>query len=65
MPLPPDDSRRGRLELRGVEFRYPGAERAVLEGVDLVVEPGRTTAIIGSTGSGKSTLLNLIRGCTT
>lgn len=60
VPLPPDDSRRGRLELRGVEFRYPGAERAVLEGVDLVVEPGRTTAIIGSTGSGKSTLLNLI-----
>lgn len=60
VPMPPDDSRRGRLELRGVEFRYPGAERAVLEGVDLVVEPGRTTAIIGSTGSGKSTLLNLI-----
>jgi len=57
--LPDDVMVRGRLELRGVEFRYPGAERAVLEGVDLVVEPGRTTAIIGSTGSGKSTLLNL------
>jgi len=59
VPLPTDERARGRLELRGVEFRYPGAERAVLEGVDLVVEPGRTTAIIGSTGSGKSTLLNL------
>ncbi|MBO3102993.1 ABC transporter ATP-binding protein [Cellulomonas fengjieae] len=53
-------SRPGLVELQGVEFRYPGAERAVLHGVDLVAEPGRTTAIIGSTGSGKSTLLNLI-----
>jgi len=50
----------GRVELRGVEFRYPGAEKAVLHGVDLVAEPGQTTAIIGSTGSGKSTLLNLV-----
>jgi ATP-binding cassette subfamily B protein len=51
---------RGRVELRDVEFRYPGAESAVLHGVDLVAEPGRTTAIIGSTGSGKTTLVNLI-----
>lgn len=58
--LPTDARTRARLELRGVEFRYPGAERAVLEEVDLVVEPGRTTAIIGSTGSGKSTLLHLV-----
>lgn len=53
-------SRPGLVELRGVEFRYPGAEQAVLHGVDLVAEPGRTTAIIGSTGSGKTTLLNLV-----
>ncbi|WP_456845415.1 ABC transporter ATP-binding protein [Cellulomonas sp. P5_C6] len=53
-------NRPGLLELRGVEFRYPGAERSVLHGVDLVAEPGRTTAIIGSTGSGKTTLVNLI-----
>lgn len=53
-------SRPGLVELRGVEFRYPGAEEAVLHGVDLVAEPGRTTAIIGSTGSGKTTLLNLV-----
>ncbi|WP_123370578.1 ABC transporter ATP-binding protein [Cellulomonas sp. PhB150] len=54
------DARPGLLELRDVEFRYPGAEAAVLRGVDLVAEPGRTTAIIGSTGSGKTTLLNLV-----
>ncbi|MEN0129500.1 MAG: ABC transporter ATP-binding protein [Brevundimonas sp.] len=53
-------SRPGLLELRGVEFRYPGAEAAVLHDVDLVAEPGKTTAIIGSTGSGKTTLLNLV-----
>ncbi|WP_298460112.1 ABC transporter ATP-binding protein [uncultured Cellulomonas sp.] len=53
-------SARGRLELRDVEFRYPGAEAAVLRGVSLTALPGRTTAIIGSTGSGKTTLLNLV-----
>jgi ATP-binding cassette subfamily B protein len=51
---------RGHLELQSVEFRYPGAEEAVLRNVDLLARPGETTAIIGSTGSGKSTLLNLI-----
>ncbi|MFI6294539.1 ABC transporter ATP-binding protein [Nonomuraea sp. NPDC050790] len=50
----------GRVELRGVRFRYPGAQDDVLHGVDLVVAPGTTTAIVGSTGSGKSTLLSLI-----
>ncbi|WP_426595456.1 ABC transporter ATP-binding protein [Cellulomonas sp. McL0617] len=59
-PVSLPGTRSGLLELRGVEFRYPGAERSVLHGVDLLAEPGRTTAIIGSTGSGKSTLVNLI-----
>jgi ATP-binding cassette, subfamily B, multidrug efflux pump len=52
--------RTGELELRGVSFRYPGAEEPVLRGIDLHARPGRTTAVIGSTGSGKTTLLNLI-----
>lgn len=50
----------GRLELRDVTFAYPGADAAVLHGLDLVVEPGTTTAIVGSTGSGKTTLVNLL-----
>ncbi|MET7718575.1 ABC transporter ATP-binding protein [Streptomyces sp. NPDC005407] len=50
----------GHLEVRDVEFRYPGAEESVLRSVDLVARPGETTAIIGSTGSGKSTLLGLV-----
>jgi len=50
----------GTLELRGVEFRYPGAEQPVLHDVSLIARPGQTTAIIGGTGSGKTTLVNLI-----
>ncbi|MFE0426639.1 ABC transporter ATP-binding protein, partial [Streptomyces sp. NPDC058953] len=52
--------RHGHLELRDVEFRYPGAEEPVLRGVSLTARPGETTAVIGSTGSGKSTLLGLV-----
>ncbi|HET8766072.1 MAG TPA: ABC transporter ATP-binding protein [Pedococcus sp.] len=48
------------LELRDVEFTYPGADVPVLQGVSLTAEPGHTTAIIGSTGSGKSTLVSLV-----
>ncbi|WP_328677955.1 ABC transporter ATP-binding protein/permease [Streptomyces sp. NBC_00322] len=50
----------GHLEVRDVEFRYPGAEESVLRDVTLLARPGETTAIIGSTGSGKSTLLGLV-----
>jgi len=50
----------GQLELRDVEFRYPGAEQPVLSGVSFAARPGQTTAIIGGTGSGKTTLVNLI-----
>ncbi|MFB9904097.1 ABC transporter ATP-binding protein [Allokutzneria oryzae] len=53
-------SRNGHVDLRGVRFRYPGAEQPVLHDVDLIARPGRTTAIVGSTGSGKTTLLNLV-----
>ncbi len=61
-PDEPDEPGRslGVVELRDVEFRYPGAEEPVLRGIDLRIEPGRTTAIVGSTGSGKTTLVNLL-----
>ncbi|HEY7144411.1 MAG TPA: ABC transporter ATP-binding protein [Streptosporangiaceae bacterium] len=51
---------RGQVELRNVEFRYPGAEEPVLCGIELEASPGEVTAIIGGTGSGKTTLLSLI-----
>jgi len=55
---------RGRVEFRNVTFRYPGAadgeSPAVLDGFDLVVQPGETVAIVGRTGCGKSTVARLL-----
>jgi ATP-binding cassette subfamily B multidrug efflux pump len=51
---------RGELELRGVEFQYPGAAAPVLRDISFRAGAGRTTAIIGSTGAGKTTLLSLV-----
>jgi ATP-binding cassette, subfamily B, multidrug efflux pump len=48
------------LELRHVEFAYPGADFPVLSDISFTARAGETTAIIGSTGAGKTTLLNLI-----
>jgi ATP-binding cassette subfamily B protein len=48
------------VRFNNVEFRYPGAEQPILREINFAAEPGKTTAIIGSTGSGKSTLVNLI-----
>ena len=59
-PRLPDGGVRGAVELDNATFRYPGAERPVLEEVSLTARPGTTTAIVGSTGSGKSTLISLI-----
>ena len=50
----------GRVEFDAVDFAYPGAEDAVLRGLGFSVEPGSTTAIIGSTGAGKTTLIGLV-----
>lgn len=52
--------KKGVVQFQHVNFRYPGADEDVLENIDFTAEPGKTTAIIGSTGCGKSTLVNLI-----
>jgi ABC-type multidrug transport system fused ATPase/permease subunit len=54
--LPPGP---GRVRFERVAFSY-GDGRAVLEDVDLELEPGRTVALIGHTGSGKTTLASLV-----
>ncbi len=46
----------------GLAFRYPGAARPALDGVNFAAPPGRLTAVIGPNGSGKSTLLRLLLG---
>jgi ATP-binding cassette subfamily B multidrug efflux pump len=48
------------VDFADVEFTYPGADFPVLRQINFTVEPGQTTAIIGSTGAGKSTLISLI-----
>ena len=55
---PVDAEVSGRLELRDVHFGFGGEE--VLRGVDLVVEPGETMALVGATGSGKTALTTLV-----
>ncbi|MGC8098690.1 lipid A export permease/ATP-binding protein MsbA [Metapseudomonas otitidis] len=50
----------GRLEVRHLNFQYPGSEKPVLEDISFVAEPGQMVALVGRSGSGKSTLANLI-----
>ena len=50
----------GRVTFEQVDFCYPNAKEDALSKIDFTAEPGKVTAIIGSTGCGKSTLLNLI-----
>jgi len=58
-PIPLRDVR-GEVEFRGVSFRYPGTERAVLQDVSFVAKAGETVAVVGPTGAGKSTLVALL-----
>ena len=53
---------RGELAFRGVHFKYQDAaatERDLLDGIDLVLQPGETMALVGLTGCGKTTLTTL------
>jgi len=54
--LPPT---RGEVRFEDVRFGYT-PERPLIEGLNLVVEPGQTVAIVGRTGAGKTTLVNLV-----
>jgi thiol reductant ABC exporter CydD subunit len=55
----PPDPRRERLRLEGVRFSHPDRDE-ILHGIDLVLEPGETLALLGPSGGGKSTLLSLL-----
>ncbi len=50
----------GRLEVRNLNFQYPGAEKPVLHDISFIAEPGQMVALVGRSGSGKSTLASLI-----
>jgi ABC-type multidrug transport system fused ATPase/permease subunit len=53
------------LEVRGLAYRYPGAERAALEGVSFRLARGEVVGIAGASGAGKSTLVDAILGLVT
>lgn len=59
-PAAPQEPRDASIELRDVHFRYAKDQPEVLRGVDLRVEPGSMTALVGASGSGKTTLARLI-----
>ena len=48
-----DESKKGYVEFKEVSFKYPDADTEILEDITFTAEPGKTTAIIGSTGSRK------------
>ncbi|MCE7980595.1 MAG: ABC transporter ATP-binding protein [Caldilinea sp. CFX5] len=48
------------IEFRHVSFRYPGAERCVLQNVSFTIRPGTTVALVGENGAGKTTLIKLL-----
>lgn len=52
----------GRIEMRDVSFRYPGAAERTLNGITLAIAPGERVALLGRVGSGKSTVARLILG---
>jgi ATP-binding cassette subfamily B protein len=56
----PPRGRPGRIEFRGVSFRYPGRAEWALRDLDLVLEPGEKLGLVGENGAGKSTLVKLL-----
>ena len=59
---PPLDNIHGLIEFKGVDFYYPSDpnKRLILNGIDLLFEPGKKVALVGESGCGKSTTVNLI-----
>lgn len=56
----PSDLPQREIAFEGVRFAYPGAEREVFTGLDLVLRAGRSTAIVGANGAGKTTMVKLL-----
>ncbi|WP_315761083.1 type I secretion system permease/ATPase [Sphingomonas sp. Y38-1Y] len=52
----------GKIELKNISFKYPGASEKTLDNFTFTVEPGQRVALIGRVGSGKSTVARLMLG---
>jgi ATP-binding cassette subfamily B protein len=59
-PRAPEGRARGKIEVRGLTFAFPGTMQEVLRGLSLTIEPGMRAAFVGKIGSGKSALFSLI-----
>ncbi|CAG7826351.1 unnamed protein product, partial [Allacma fusca] len=60
--LKPSERSKGKIEFRDVTFSYPSRKDVkILNGLNLVIEPGTTVALVGNSGSGKSTCIQLIQ----
>ena len=59
---PPREQILGKIEFKDVKFIYPSDpnKRVILEGLNLLFEPGKKVALVGESGCGKSTTVNLI-----
>lgn len=55
-----DENAEELVQFDNVTFQYPGAEKAVLDGVSFSVRRGQTVAVIGATASGKSTVAKIL-----
>ena len=58
--LPVPDLRSAPIRLTGVTVTYPGRDRPAVEGLDLAIDPGELTVLIGPSGAGKTTVLRLL-----
>jgi ABC-type multidrug transport system fused ATPase/permease subunit len=56
---------RGPIEFQDVHFAYPSTWIPVLKGIDVVIQPGQTVAVVGSSGAGKTTLVDILLGLLT
>ena len=59
-PSTPEDLPKREIRFDGVVFRYPNGARPVLDGLDLVIPAGSSTAIVGENGAGKTTIVKLL-----
>lgn len=59
---PPEGAPRQEIRFENVSFQYPDRDEKVFDGLDLCIEAGRSTAIVGVNGAGKTTLVKLLAG---
>ncbi|MCL2378045.1 MAG: ABC transporter ATP-binding protein/permease [Defluviitaleaceae bacterium] len=62
IPLPAQDALPPSIELKGVCYTYPKAEKAALNDINITIRPEERIAIVGANGAGKTTLIKLLCG---